>query len=187
MFNTFSALPNTQKTNHKTIKTSKNQPKNILPRSKTTHHKLSVFLKHTVLLLQLLCFTENTIIIAFSDRHVLLKIHFYFSHFWMTTLKNTFYSFFWPFPFFSFFCFYFSNIKRKNKNAIFFSKTSFLTSPKLCKNTILAQCDTICVLKHAPKHYKNGESSENIKLGPVFNTRLGPVFNTRNPKSWTSF
>ena len=29
------------------------------------------------------------------------------------------------------------------------------------KNTILAQCDTICVFKNTPKHYKNEENSEN--------------------------
>ena len=90
-----------------------------------------------------------------SVRQFLPKIHFFdFSHFCMTTSKNTiFIGFFGLFHFlFFFFCFYFSNIKKtKTKNAIFFSKTSFLTSPKFCKNTILAQCDTICVFKNAPK------------------------------------
>ena len=77
--------------------------------------------------------------------------------------------------------------KEKTKNAIFFSKTSFLTSPKSCKNTILAQCDTICVFKNTPKHYKYWENSENLdqfwtldldqfltldtpKIGPVLNS-----------------
>ena len=70
-----------------------------------------------------------------SVRQFLLKIHvFDFSHFWMTTLKKTyFYRFFWSFPFyFSFF--YFSNIKKKKtKNAIFFSKTSFLITQNFAK------------------------------------------------------
>ena len=126
-----------------------------------------------------------------SVRQFLLKIHFWdFSHFWMTTAKkHIFIGFFCLFHFvcFSFFCFYFSNIKkRQQKNAIFFSKTSFLTSPNFCKNTILAQCDTICVFKKTQKHYKNGENSEQ-KLGPVLNFKLGPVFNFKTPKSWTSF
>ena len=100
-----------------------------------------------------------------SVRQFLLKIHFFaFSHFWMTTLKKPiFIGFFglFHFHFFSFFCFYFSNIKKeKTQNAIFFSKTSFLTSPKFCKNTILTHCCTICVFKNTQKHYKNGENSE---------------------------
>ena len=91
-----------------------------------------------------------------SVRQFLLKIHFFcFFTFLDDHLKKTyFYRVFWPFPFsfFSFFCFYFSNIKKeKIKNAIFFSKTSFLTSPKFYKNTVLTHCDTICVSKNAPK------------------------------------
>ena len=81
------------------------------------------------------------------------KIHFFdFSRFWMTTFKkHYFYRVFWPFPFY-FSRFYFSNLKKeKAKNAIFFSNTSVLTSPKICKTTILAQCDTICVFKNTPK------------------------------------
>ena len=81
----------------------------------------------------------------------MLKIHFFeFSQFWMTTLKKYFYRFFGPFPFF--FLFLLLQHKRdKTQNASFFSKTSFLTSRQFCKNTILTQCDTICVSKHAPK------------------------------------
>ena len=93
-----------------------------------------------------------------SVRQFLLKIYFLgFFTFWMTTAKKTVFTGFWGlfhFVCFSFFCFYFSNVKKtKTKNAIFFSKTSFLTSPKFCKNTILAQCDTICVFKNTTKHY----------------------------------
>ena len=59
-----------------------------------------------------------------------------------------------------FFCFSVSNIKKtKTKNAIFFSKTSFLTSPQFCENTILAQCD---IYKYAKNHYKNGGNSKNL-------------------------
>ena len=127
-----------------------------------------------------------------SVRQFLLKIHFFcFFTFLDDHLKKTyFYRVFGPFPFsfFSFFCFYFSNIKKeKTKNAIFFSKTSFLTSPKFCKNTILTHCCTICVSKNAQKHYKTGEKQWKKKLGPVFNFKLGPVFNFKTPKSWTSF
>ena len=88
-----------------------------------------------------------------------------------------------PYPFFSFFLFLFLQHKKEiNKKCNFFSKTSFLTSPKFAKtkkNTILAQCDTICASKHAQKHYKNGETVN--KLGPVFNFKLGPIFNFKTP------
>ena len=117
---------------------------------------------------------------------------FDFSHFCMTTSKNTiFIGFFGLFHFFFFFFFFLflflQHKKDKNKECNFFSKTSFLTSPKFSKNTILAQCDTICVFKNAPKTLYNWGKNSKRKLGPVFNTRLGPVFNARNPKSWTSF
>ena len=88
-------------------------------------------------------------------------VFFDFSHFWMTTLKHYFYRLFGPFPFFLF-LFLFLQHKKKNKNAIIFSKTSFLTSSNFCKNTVLAQCGTICVFKHAQKHYKNGGKNENL-------------------------
>ena len=93
-----------------------------------------------------------------SVRQFLQKNPFFFSLFF-TFLddhlkKHYFYRVFWPFPFSFFFFFLFlflQHKKEKTKNAIFFSKTSFLTSPKFCKNTILAQCDTICVFKNTPK------------------------------------
>ena len=116
----------------------------------------------------------------------------WFTLFWMTTLKNTifigffglFHSFFF---FFLFVRFYFSNIKRKNKKCNFFSETSFLTSPKYCKNTILAQCDTICVVKNTPKHYKNGKTVKNLDQFLTLDLdqfltqetpNLGPVLNS---------
>ena len=112
----------------------------------------------------------------------------------MTTLKNPiFIGFFGFFPFLCFFfcfCFYssLSNIKKtKTKNAIFFSKTSFLINPKFCKNTILTHCDTICVSKNAKKHYKTGEKQQknldqfltyNLDQFLTYKTpNLGPVFN----------
>ena len=93
-----------------------------------------------------------------SVRQFLQKNPFFFfdfSYFWMTTLKKTyFYRVFWLFPFSFFLPFlflYLQHKKSKTKNAIFFSKTSFLTFPKFCKNTILTHCDTICVSKNAQK------------------------------------
>ena len=82
------------------------------------------------------------------------SIFFDFAQFCMTTFKNPIFIGFWGLFhfFFSFLCSYFSNIRKtKTKDAIFFSKTSFLTSPEFSKNTILAQCDTICVFKNTPK------------------------------------
>ena len=103
----------------------------------------------------------------------------------MTTLKKPIFIGFgglFHFICFSFFLFLVLQHKKdkKTKNAIFISKTSFLTSPKFCKNTILAQCDTICVYKHTKKHYKNGETVKK-KLGPVFNFKLGSIFNLKPP------
>ena len=110
----------------------------------------------------------------------------------MTTLKKPIFIGFFGlchFTFFSFFCFYFSNIKKeKTKNAIFFPKTSFLTSPKFCKNTILTHCCTICVSKNAQKHYKNGEKQWKKNLDHFLTLNLdhfltlkppnlGPLFN----------
>ena len=74
---------------------------------------------------------------------------------------------------------------KTEKMQISFENLTFDIPKILQKNTILAQCDTICVFKKTPKTLENGKTVE--KLGPVFNTRPGPVFNTRNPKSWTSF
>ena len=36
--------------------------------------------------------------------------------------------------------------------------------PQILQNTILAQCDTICVYKHTQKHYKNGGQQWKINL-----------------------
>ena len=107
----------------------------------------------------------------------------------MTTFKKpNFYRVFWPFPFWLFFFFLFlflQHKKDKNKKYNFLFENLIFDIPKILQNTILAQCDTICVIKSTPKHYTNGENSE--KLGPVFNFKLGPVFNFKTPKSWTSF
>ena len=82
-----------------------------------------------------------------SGRQFLQKknIHFFiFLHFWRTTLKTLFIYIIllFQFCFFSFLCFSVSNIKTKAKNAILYSKTSFLISRQFCENTILAQSDT---------------------------------------------
>ena len=114
----------------------------------------------------------------------LLKILFFdFSHFWMTTLKTLFfYRVFWPFPFCLFFFFLFlflQHKKDKNKKCNFLFENLILTYQQFCKNTILEQCNTICVYKHTQKHYKNGKTV-NKKLGPALTLKppnLGPVFN----------
>ena len=110
----------------------------------------------------------------------------------MTTLKRHYFyrvfSAFFHFVVFPIFLFL-QHKTTKTKNAIFVSKTSFLTSPQFYKNTILAQCDTFCVFKLAPKTlYKlGGGGTVNKKtLGPVFNFKLGPNFNFKTPKSWTN-
>ena len=109
----------------------------------------------------------------------------------MTTLKNPiFIGFFaiFPFLFFFFFLFLFSNIKKKKtKNAIFFSKTSFLTTQNFAK-TLFWHTVTLFVLQKKPKkHYKTGENSKknldqfltyNLDQFLTYKTpNLGPVFN----------
>ena len=106
----------------------------------------------------------------------LLKIHFLFFTLLDDHLKKPiFIGFFGLFHFCFFLSLFLQHKKgKKTPKNIFFSKTSFLTSPKFCKNTILTQCDTICASKHAQKHYKNRENNE---IGPIFNLLLGPMFN----------
>ena len=111
------------------------------------------------------------------------SIFFDFSQFWVTTLNNTIFIGFFGLLHFFFFMFLVLQ-HTKNKKCNFLSKTSFLTFPKFCNNTILAQFGTICVFKHTPKHYKNGENSET--LGPVFSFKLGPVL-TLNPPNLDPF
>ena len=62
-----------------------------------------------------------------SVRQFLLKILFFcFFTFLDDHLKKpNFYRVFWPFPFFSFFCFYFSNIKKEKKMQFSFRKPHF--------------------------------------------------------------
>ena len=132
-----------------------------------------------------------------SVRQFLLEIHFFF---WIFTFlddhrpTNYFYRVFWPFPFCLFFFFLFLFLQHKidkTRNAIFFLKTSFLSSLKFCKkkkkNTILAQCDTICVFKNTQKHYTNGGKQWKKQLGLVFNFKLGPVFNFKPPNPGPAF
>ena len=90
----------------------------------------------------------------FCQKSIFLIFHIFA---WPPQKNTIFIGFFglFPFSFFSFFFFFLflflQHKKDKNKKCNFLSKTSFLTSPKFCKNTILAQCDTICVFKNAPK------------------------------------
>ena len=57
----------------------------------------------------------------------------------------------------------------------------------LQKNTLSAQCDTICVFKNAPQHYKNCETVKNLdqfltldldQFLTLETPNLGPVFNS---------
>ena len=66
---------------------------------------------------------------------------------------------------FSFFCFYFSNIKKtKTKNAIFFSKTSFWHPQNFAKTLVWHNVTLFVFSKMPPKHYKNGGNSAYIYL-----------------------
>ena len=128
-----------------------------------------------------------------SVRQFLLKIHFFcFFTFLDDHLKKTIFIGFWGlfhFLFFSFFCFYFSNIKKeKTKNAIFFSKPSFLTSPKFCKTLFWHIVALFLFLKMPRKHYKTGEKQWKKNLDQFLTLsldqfltlkppNLGPVFN----------
>ena len=118
-----------------------------------------------------------------SVRQFLLTIKFFsFFSFLDDHLKNTICTgFFGLFPFcFFFFCFSCGNIeKTKTKNAMFLSKTAFLTSRQFCENTILAQIDTICVFKHARKDYKTW--GKQFKNWTSFNTTLGTVLTQKTP------
>ena len=102
----------------------------------------------------------------------------------MTTFKKHYFiGFFGLFHFFIFlflFLFLQHNKKRKKKQKLQFSfrKPSFLTFPKLCKNTILAQCDTFCVYKHTPKHHNIGETTVKKNLDQFLTFKppnLGPI------------
>ena len=90
-------------------------------------------------------------------RQFLLKIQFFcFFTFLDDHLKKPlFIGFFLPFPFCLFFFFLFlflQHKKDKNKKMQFsFRKPHFWHPQKFCKNTSLAQCDTICVFKNTPK------------------------------------
>ena len=73
---------------------------------------------------------RNGVLQSFPTKTILEKITFF-----LTTPKTLFLGIFCNFCFLS--CLTFSNIaKAKTKNAIFCSKTSFLTSQQLCENTI---------------------------------------------------
>ena len=66
------------------------------------------------------------------------------------------------FQFSSFFCFSCSNIRRQKQTnkAIFFSKTSVLTSQHICENTIWHKLTLFVFCEHAQKHYNMGKNSE---------------------------
>ena len=106
----------------------------------------------------------------------------------MTTFKNTIFIGLLPFSifFFFFFCFYFSNI-RKNKNAIFFSKSSFWDPPNFAKTLFWHNVTLFVLSKMPPKHYKLGKTSKNLDQFLTYSLdqfltykrpNLGPVFNS---------
>ena len=72
------------------LKPEKNKQNTLLPCPKTTHYfsQISVFL-HTVFVLQLLCFSENTIKIVLSEKTQLFKNTISKTHFF-THVKNIF-------------------------------------------------------------------------------------------------
>ena len=81
---------------------------------------------------------------------IVSRIHFVIFH---DHLKSTIFVVFVPFPFSVSLA---AAKKTKTKNAIVFSKTSFLTSRQFCENTILAQIATICVINIAQNTIKMG-------------------------------
>ena len=91
--------------------------------------------------------------------------------------------------FFMLFCFFSVSLsptqerQKQKKTHPSSQKTPFLTSRHFSKNTILAQCDTICVYKHAKSTMKMGRQ---WKTWTSFFLKLGPAFNLKPPKSWTS-
>ena len=128
-----------------------------------------------------------------SVRQFLQKHPFFdFSHFWMTALKNTNLIGFLAFSisFFFFFLFLFlQHKKEKTNNVIFFSKTSFLTSPNFATTLFLHNVTLYLCFQKCQKHYKNG-GGETVKNLDQFLTldldqfltqetpNLEPVFNS---------
>ena len=88
-------MPDTPKTNHNNIKTSKNKPKNtILPCSKTTHYFSEIFLffffNIQFFAFEKLCFAENTIKGVFSAKAQLFKNTVSKTHFFTHVKKTPF-------------------------------------------------------------------------------------------------
>ena len=70
-------MPNTPKTNHNNIKTSKKQTQKTpfchVQKQPTIFHKFLVFFQHTVFAFEKLCFAENTIKKVFSENTAFQK------------------------------------------------------------------------------------------------------------------
>ena len=124
------------------------------------------------------------------------KSIFWFFTFLANHLKNTIYiGFFLAFSIFFLFFFFFlflllQHKKGKNKKKQFsFWKPHLWHPQNFAKNTILAQCDTICVFKNTQKHYIYiwGNSENNLdqfltldldQVLTLETPNLGPVFNS---------
>ena len=68
-----------------------------------------------------------------------------------------------------------------------FRKPHFWHPQNFAKNTILAQCDTICVFKNTPKHFKMGKTVKKLdqfltldldQFSTLETPKIGPVFNS---------
>ena len=89
--------------------------------------------------------------------------------------------------FFSFFCFYFSNIKKeKTKNPTFFSKTSFLITQNFAKTLFWHTVTLFVFLKMPPKHYKLGKTAKK-KLDQFLTYSLDQFLYTYNLDQFLSY
>ena len=124
-----------------------------------------------------------------------IRIFCFFFTFLDDNLKNNFIGFFGLFHFvcFSFFCFYFSNIKERQKKCNFpFQKPHFWHpqnfANKKSKHYFGTMWHYLCFQKCPKNTIKLGKTVK-INLDHFFNFKLGPLFNfnSRTPKSWTTF
>ena len=125
-----------------------------------------------------------------SVRQFLQKIQFFIFHILDDHLKKHYLYRFFGLSIFFFFCFYYSNIKRKNKKCNFFPKTSFLTSPKFCteKHYFGTMWHYLCFQKYPKTLQKWGKQwTKNLdqfltldldQFLTLETPNLGPVFNS---------
>ena len=111
-----------------------------------------------------------------------------FFHFWMTTLKNTyFYAFLGLFHFFfSFFLFLCLQHKKDKKKMLFSFRKPHFWYPHNFAKTLFWHNVTLLVFWSMPKNTITfGKAVK--KLGPVEKPNSWTSFDTKAPKSWTSF